>query len=515
MRRATKDEVETAKKEGTYLDAKLRKKEKRDGKKKARITLCGAKEQRITWHGQLANMADATDQKILLADVSRRNKIELQETGRKKTRARLKDVLGAYLLAPYQRPDGTRQTAAARLPKIIANIVGYTDALIVNCANGVRYGGAAWQAFRDARLQKRGYVPNLQDSACFRVTGLKTDEPVALTTHADDFTYTGAPSAITEATDRLRGVLPLEGAGFETPEPHLEVHDILGWKVTHNAATGKISIPMQKYLEKALKAHQIPGKQPYPMTQGLLGRAVESTKGAEETNANRQEKFCLAGASGWPCRIRYDTLPAFGFGARLKATAETVKLMEGIMCYYTGATDLNLVFDADPGAPTVRTQTDADFASQKDRRSISCQVTWYHGRCIKVNSKVQKVVATPSTEAEVISSFGGWKENKAAENFVRTMGLASPSKRWKPVPEVDSNPCLCYHAAGGPTEGNKHLEAKYRAVSQDLAAGNFTCNKTPRTANTADSGCKLVVGAQFHRRFEELGMKQADLRPEL
>jgi hypothetical protein len=147
--------------------------------------------------------------------------------------------------------------------------------------------------------------------------------------------------------------------------------------------------------------------------------------------------------------------------------------------------------------------TDADFASQTDRHSISGYVFRFHGGTVSWSSKKQPLVALSTTEAEYIAATDAAKE---AIWLRRLIGeLTSPLQQPTPL-FCDNKSAIAlskHDAAFHPR--TKHIDIRFHYIRETVENRHITIIYCPTNDNIADIFTKALPRPKFEQFCATLG----------
>ena len=160
--------------------------------------------------------------------------------------------------------------------------------------------------------------------------------------------------------------------------------------------------------------------------------------------------------------------------------------------------------DTDPNKE-LHTQTDADWATERDRKSISGGISKHWGNTVKAWSKKQKIRADSTSEAELISLHIGWKTATKLENFLKS--TQQKSEKLTSTYDTDSGPLFKALLKQNLTSAAKHYQIRWLRVRDESLAGRIRVRKIPRAQNTADFFTKCLDNIkEFRQRRAEVGL---------
>jgi hypothetical protein len=178
-----------------------------------------------------------------------------------------------------------------------------------------------------------------------------------------------------------------------------------------------------------------------------------------------------------------------------------------VLRYLQGTRDVCLQFgthagDADDSRPghdemVVHGFSDADWATDpRTRRSISGWVVKLNGDTISWSSKMQSVVALSTCEAELYAEAACVQEVLWMRGLLAELGLCV---RPQSVVWVDNQSTLQISEHGIIRERTKHVDVKYKFVSELIGADVVKCVYVPTGKQQADILTKALARPAFER----------------
>ena len=479
-------------KPNTPIPAKVLFKRKRDGRLKSRFYVQGCKEPRVeTDLDKLGSMIDFTHLRAGLARLAN-SKTHVLRTF---------DAVSAYIESDYVTPKPDAPKPVIKLPKLMADRVGYTYAVANRALNGLVYAGWSWECHRNSKFEMHGWVKNSIDPSVFTLKTPGEDE-ISVCTFVDDFPVIGPEEAVEREMAKLGQDMPLK---FIAPVKigDWEKQDILGLEVCHNLKDRRVVLSQNTYLQGVVAKTdlKIPTKTPAEVGAQVISHSPE-------TPEFLHQKQVAGGQINFPCHMsRPDLAPAQRNAMSSPGTEETCKLFKRIFRYCLNPKCL--VFEPNEGNEPMGLTgySDSDYANLKCRHSISGVIVFYGRSPICWVSKKQPIIAQSSTEAEIVAENLGFKVIRKCENFIRSM--------WPelevPILRVDNDPAVKYTISEAITTRVKHIDVRYLAVREAHRRGLFKIEWTPGAENPADGFTKLLPPAGFARWLTRICVRDLPL----
>jgi len=148
--------------------------------------------------------------------------------------------------------------------------------------------------------------------------------------------------------------------------------------------------------------------------------------------------------------------------------------------------------------------SDSDYAGDKlTRRSTSGCIVMFAGAPVHWNSRLQKTVATSSTEAEFISASEAVKECLSLRNLIDDLALP----RVAPTLYVDSQPAIDIIRDPTHHSRTKHIDVRYKFIREHEARGNIVTTHVSTENQLADSLTKAYSGPRLRLALIALGLQ--------
>lgn len=149
-------------------------------------------------------------------------------------------------------------------------------------------------------------------------------------------------------------------------------------------------------------------------------------------------------------------------------TDEHWKSAKRILRYLQATPGKNLVFHCANELP-IMAYCDANRASSNDRKSTSGYAIYVGSNLVSWSSKRQSVVALSSTEAEIIAATETMREILWIRNVLSSFGFTVDTLTLY----CDSQPAIAIAHTGGYNGRSKHMDVKYRFLSDCVTNHNI------------------------------------------
>ena len=149
--------------------------------------------------------------------------------------------------------------------------------------------------------------------------------------------------------------------------------------------------------------------------------------------------------------------------------------------------------------------TDADFASQEHRHSVSGYAFLIHGGAVSWSSKTQAVIALSSTEAEYIAGTHAAKEAKWMAMLLSEIGRHAP----RPFPVLADNlSAIALSKDNAFHSRTKHIDIPYHYIREAVEVGDLRLDYVKTDANLADIFTKALARPKVELFSGKLGLSR-------
>ena len=202
--------------------------------------------------------------------------------------------------------------------------------------------------------------------------------------------------------------------------------------------------------------------------------------------------------------MRPDIAQAVGAVSRFCADPKQTHLTAAkrILCYLKGTMNLGLVYRSEEN--DMCCYSDADWGGDKDtRHSTSGYVFTMCGGAISWNSKLQKVIALSTAEAEYIALSKAcnevlWMKKLLGEVLDQKIAEVDVMEDNQAAIAMVKNPV--YHAQ------SKHIDIRYHYVRDLYQEKEIVLHYCPSKQNVADVMTKSIPRIQFEQLRSKLGL---------
>jgi hypothetical protein len=290
-----------------------------------------------------------------------------------------------------------------------------------------------------------------------------------------------------------------------------DVVKLLGIRITRNRKTREIWLDQQQYLQGVLARFGMSEakykKRGTPIRDYKNLRPAQPHEERHDPNEYQQVVGSLMYAM---VHTRPDIAFALGkLSQHMQDPSEAHwTYLKALMRYIRSSLDLRLRFGRTENASLV-VYTDADWAGQKsDRKSTSGGVAMLYGGPICWLSKVQRSVATSSTESEYIAQATNAKTTQWLAQVLKDMGnpelIATDGKTVRM--RADNQGAIALTKNPHLHERSRHIDISYHYVRDLVQKGRVEINYIPTANMIADGFTKPLERTAFDKFKGQLGM---------
>uniref|UniRef100_A0A7S0BMV8 Reverse transcriptase Ty1/copia-type domain-containing protein n=1 Tax=Rhodosorus marinus TaxID=101924 RepID=A0A7S0BMV8_9RHOD len=332
---------------------------------------------------------------------------------------------------------------------------------LIKAIYGLKQAGRVWNKTLDVKLRSIGFEPTKLELCLYR----NKDRTMFVSVYVDDLIVAATTIG---GTDRVVGLIkedfPLKELG--------EVRDLLGVRLSYDRERGNLKLS-QPGLAKQIYNEARVGRFVSTPLEG--GNTASVDDGEEIQNADQYRT--LVGKAMYLATM---TRPDLSFAVRYLAQSvasptelDWKNLMH--LCRYIGRTEnAELNYNVSTVMSGVITYSDASYASEKGRTSVTGYATFHGGNLVSWGSKKQGVVAQSTCEAELIAGNEGGRDARWAHNLLQELG----EKTQAPLLRVDNSGAIALVTTKG-------------VESQDETPGDKVPT-APRPNSTGEPACRVL-----------------------
>jgi hypothetical protein len=283
---------------------------------------------------------------------------------------------------------------------------------------------------------------------------------------------------------------------------------ILGMRITRDRKNRKLTLSQGEYTKKVLERFRMQNAKPVstPLASHFKLTKEMCPKTQEEIEYMSRVPYSSAVGSLMYAMVctRPDIAHAVGVVSRYMNNPgkEHWEAVKWILRYLRGTTTHALCFG---GSDTfLQGYVDSDMAGDKDsRRSTTGYVFTIGGTTVSWISKLQKVVALSTTEAEYVAATEASKEMIWLQRFMEELGKKQENNKLY----CDSQSAIHLAKNSAFHSKTKHIQLRYHFIRSALEDGQLKMEKIHTSQNPADmltkgvtreklSSCSVSVGLQ-------------------
>ncbi|THH23079.1 hypothetical protein EUX98_g8096, partial [Antrodiella citrinella] len=328
---------------------------------------------------------------------------------------------------------------------------------------------------------------------------ISSELTVIIVIHVDDFTLVTTDLAIMQ---RLKSTLA----------EHYELADmgnarwLLGFEIQRDRISRSISLNQSAYVDTLISRFNM--HDAYPAATPLdpaINLFLPVTAEDRDAMVNRPYAQLIGSLMYAAIGTRPDIMFAVSTLARFMSDPSVIHWEAGkrVLRYLKGTRDHRLTFGGD--TPAVLTGfTDADWASQPHRHSISGFVFTYACGAISWGSHKQSLIALSSTEAEYISASDSCRELIYLRSLILELTGETSSS---PITLHSDNQSAIRIAANGLLHARtKHIDIRYQFIRQVVERGLTELVYCPTNEMVANIFTKALVRSRIQYLAGELGL---------
>lgn len=264
-----------------------------------------------------------------------------------------------------------------------------------------------------------------------------------------------------------------------------------------------IKISQKAYAKKVLERFNFSDCK--PVSTPMLKGADISTSGKDD----EETKFPYRQAVGALMYLMLGTRPdlaySIGFVSRSleNPTQQDVVRVKRVFRYIAGTLDLGIVYRRDVDRGLLDVYSDADFGGcTSTGRSTSGVVVRYSGGAISWMSQRQPVVATSTTEAEIIAA------NEGAKEAIWLSRLFRGITHLKQVPVIQVDNAAAVRLAQNPEfhRRTKHISIKHFFIREKVTEGRLGVQQIPTGHQVADMMTKPLPKTRLKILSVKMGL---------
>jgi len=379
-----------------------------------------------------------------------------------------------YLRVPDGYTPGNKATTALRLRKSLY---------------GLKQAPHEWNKLLSEWLRSQGLQQSSADQCLFFIPN-----KLWVVFWVDDFLVVSVDAAVKDAfKTALAARFKLRDLG--------PVQQFLGMSITRDRKQRKLTVSSTAHIDAMLQRYNMADARPAPTPLEHMACLRARTDGEERLHLSVPYR----GAVGSLLYVAMWTRPDIAFAvsqvARFQADPSVYhwECVKRIFRYLKGTRLLGLTFSGGPAKLTLKGYVDASWGEDLDTRcSQSAYVFMLGNAAISWKSKLQRLVALSSTEAEYISLCTASCE---ALYLRKLLGDICPDASG-PVTLYEDNQSTIKQASSLlSSDRSKHMDIKYRFIKQHVANGDICLEYIPTADQPADALTRSLDRIKANNRF--------------
>lgn len=291
----------------------------------------------------------------------------------------------------------------------------------------------------------------------------------------------------------------------------LAMEQFLGMRVTRDRELRTIKLDQELYIEAALARYGLEQCKPAstPESQGV----DDSEQGRRPADKQLfQEMTGTVMYAGYTCRADI-AHAAYHHACKMLAPTEAdMTAVKRTLRYLSGTRKVGLIFGANSCAAGLQggdsrghskqlvdvcAYADADWANDKDdRRSVTGWIAKLNGDTLSWASKKQRVAALSTCEAEIYAEAAAIQEVLWLRGILQELGLHLQTGS---TVHGDNQSAIAVSKTGIKGERTKHVDVKYKFVTETVEAGTVQLKWVPTAQQQADILTKALARPLFER----------------
>lgn len=286
----------------------------------------------------------------------------------------------------------------------------------------------------------------------------------------------------------------------------------LGCKVERNHELGTIKLSIGHYIDTLINRLNLQNASPVgsPMdpTLHLFKRPLED--GPDLAMANVPYNAAVGSLSWMAETCRPDIVFSRSkFGSFMSnPTLAHFKAVKHTARYLKGTRDLGVTYRKSGGsvAASLKVAADADFANDRDRRSVSGVVVLFNGSPLTWLSRKQTAVSTSTMEAEYYAAMEATREIVWVRRLIGELGVSLKVEKFigsATTLHLDNQAAMAFIENDTNHNRTKHIDTAYHYVRSKLEDKTITLSHIKGVDNPADLYTK-ALGPAAHRAALQL-----------
>lgn len=404
------------------------------------------------------------------------------------------DVKGAYLNGKLKEEIYMKQPE------------GYDDdtgrlCRLIKTLYGLKQSGREWNEEFNLKLQTVTFT-RLQSDPCVYIRKTSTTIEI-ITVWVDDLILvTSTIELMTKLKSQLQGMFEVTDLG--------DPSKIVGIELSRDRAAGTLTLTQTRYIEGVLEKY---GMRDANAVKTPLDPGCKLSKAHSERDGSNQNSY--ATLIGHLMYASIATRPDITYAVNRLASFTSNPQLEHwtaakrVLRYLAGTRNAGITYHANLPTPSHNTLTmysDADFANDEDRVSISGYVSILNGGAITWYSKKQSHVALSTAEAEYSSMANAAREAIWLRNLLSELGHPQGGAT---TLHGDNQSALAIAKQAQYHQRSKHFDTRNHFIRDCAKNGTIDLKYCPTAEMTADIFTKALTRVKHEHHSESLGMNLA------
>jgi len=400
------------------------------------------------------------------------------------------DVVGAYLNAELE------EEVYMEVPHgVLTEKDGDKVAKLLKGMYGLKQSGRIWHRKLTGIFSELGFERSAIDHSMFYRS--RDGERLLIPVSTDDMVVAGnSRKSIDQFKSELGRYLEITDLG--------EIRWLLGFEVRRQRSERTISINQCAYIESIASRFQLLDSKPIhtPIDPGTI---LDASQCPDKAIEHPYREAC--GSVLWPAIIsRPDVSFAIGLLTQFmqNPSEEHWKAIRRVIKYLHTTKNLWLTF----GGPNAQILgfTDADWASQAHRHSISGFAFKIGCGAVTWSSRKQSIVALSTAEAEYVAAAHSTKE---ALWFREFLGEFSDVVKGPIDLNCDNQATIALSKDNKFHSRTKHISIRHHFIREAVENEHIAVHYVPSSENVADVFTKALPRPKFEYFVERLGLRTA------
>lgn len=364
---------------------------------------------------------------------------------------------------------------------------------LIGSMYGTKQAPREWHRAIDTLMSKRGFQRSASDICLY--TKVVNGKLVIIVLYVDDGIIAASSAEVIKAElDALHAIYKLKRLGLLTL--------FLSLEVDHRAAG--IFIHQTKYVRSIVEKFGAVVPSRIRANTPMEDRpSLSATSPPYDDIANYQS---LVGALQWAASFTRPDIAVAVRAAAQKVVAPTLAdfdHVKRVFLYLSNTVDYGIAYRRG-GSTILKAYSDASWADDPEsRRSVGGFAMLLAGGVISWRSKQQTLIATSTTESEMIAASDATKEVLSLRKLLADLRLAQPSAT---TILEDNQACIAISQNPASRGRSKHFDVLTLFVGERVALGDVILQYVNTDDNTADIFTKALIKSKFEHHRSGLGL---------